>query len=271
VQAITAAVVYKWWHEGRSEQNGSLVKESCLKTIFYSMGSICFGSLVVPPVKFLRWIFVLFRPSSTETPSLMYLYECIHYMQSCVSYCVDSLAASCNSWSYTYIGMYHYGFLEGGNKATELFAKRGWSTIVSDDLVPNVLFLTSLVIGGVTGCFAYLLSELDRLAVVIPKDDPGLAPFVEGVIIGLVLPSVVFSLITSAVNAVLVCFASSPVDFERQHPELSHNMRAAWRDVWPRALHIDDAVAIRLGDQSTPFLHPAYQVRAPNPYLEGGL
>ena len=197
---------------------------------------------------------------------MMCFHECVHYIQSCVSFCVDSLAAKCNSWAYTYIGMYHYGFLEAGGSATELFEKRGWSTIVSDDLVPNVLFLTSLVIGGITGCFAYLLSELDRLAVVIPKDDPGLAPFVEGVIIGLVLPSVVFSLISSSVNAVLVCFASSPMDFEVQHPNLSHDMRAAWRNVWPRALLVDDAVAIRLVEQNSPFIHPSYQGREPSPF-----
>ena len=162
--------------------------------------------------------------------------------------------------------MYHYGFLEAGGNATELFQKRGWSTIVSDDLVPNVLFLTSLVIGGITGCFAYLLSELDRLAVVIPRDEPGLAPFVEGVIIGLVLPSVVFCLISSSVNAVLVCFAASPMDFEIQHPTLSHDMRAAWRDVWPRALIVDDAVAIRLVEQNSPFIQPTYQGREPSPF-----
>lgn len=230
------------------------------------MGSICFGSLVVTPVRFLRWLFILFRPSSTESSSLMCLHECMHYIQSCVSFCVDSLSAKCNTWAYTYIGMYHYGFLEAGGNATELFEKRGWSTIVSDDLVPNVLFLTSLVIGGVTGCFAYLLSELDRLAVIIPKDDPGLAPFIEGLIIGLVLPSVVFGIISSAVNSVLVCFACSPMDFEIRHRDLSHNMRAAWRDVWPRALHVDDAVALRMTEVNAPFLHSSYQNRAPSPF-----
>jgi Plasma-membrane choline transporter len=134
--------------------------------------------------------------------------------------------------------MYHYGFLDAGSHATALFETRGWSTIVSDDLVPNVLFFTSLVIGGITGCFAYFLSQIDRLAVVNPKDEAGLAPFFEGVVIGLVLPSVVFGLIGSSVNAVLVCFASSPLDFDRRHPQLSREMRAAWREVWPRALDV---------------------------------
>jgi hypothetical protein len=178
-----------------------------------------------------------------------------------VTFCVDSLAAQCNVWAYTYIGMYHYGFLDAGKHATELFEKRGWSTIVSDDLVPNVLFLTSLVIGGITGCFAHLLSQLDVFHHAAagggnPADDDdatGLTPFVEGVIIGLVLPSSVFSLISSSVNAVLVCFASSPLDFEMRHPELSHDMRAAWREVWPRELlDLEEAMPWALPSPSFP-------------------
>lgn len=38
----------------------------------------------------------------------------------------------------------------------------------------------------------------------------------------------------------LVCFAASPVDFESSHPELSHEMRAAWREVWPGCMDVVD-------------------------------
>lgn len=135
--------------------------------------------------------------------------------------------------------MYHYGFWDAGHNATELFERRGWSTIVSDDLVPNVLFLTSLVIGGATGCFTHLISRIYDLHV--SPEGHGVVPFCEGMVIGLALTSILFSAISSAVNAVLVCFASSPVDFERNHQELSHEMRSAWREVWPGALDVCDA------------------------------
>jgi hypothetical protein len=59
-------------------------------------------------------------------------------------------------------------------------------------------------------------------------------------VIGLVVTSVLFGIISSSVNAVLVCFAASPVDFENSHPELSHEMRAAWREVWPGCMDVVD-------------------------------
>ena len=80
-------------------------------------------------------------------------------IQTCVTSCVDGLANHVNSWAFTYIGIYGYGFLDAGSSATELFSTRGWSMIVTDDLVPNVLLMTSLVVGGATGCFALILEE----------------------------------------------------------------------------------------------------------------
>ena len=61
-----------------------------------------------------------------------------------------------------------------------------------------------------------------------------------GIVLGLVVTSVLFGIVSSSVNAVLVCFAASPVDFENNHPELSHEMRAAWREVWPGCMDVVD-------------------------------
>ena len=246
-----------WWH---NPNNPSIVRESFFKTVFYSLGSICFGAIVVAPVRLLRLVSVLFRPSSDESSSLLVLHEIVHCIQSCLFSCVDSIAARVNPWAYTYIGMFHYNFLDAGYGATELFAMRGWSTIVSDDLVPNVFFLTSLMISGMTGCCCYALSQWEGLRVT-PGDTedeaPGILTFVEGAVIGWVMSSIIFSVISSAVNAVLVCFASSPVDLEENHPELSKQMRSAWREVWPNALDSCDYEAMQLRSMNGAI--PSYQ------------
>jgi hypothetical protein len=61
-----------------------------------------------------------------------------------------------------------------------------------------------------------------------------------GLGIGVVLTSVLFAIITSSVNAVIVCFAGSPLEFEQNHPDLSSEMCSAWREVWPGCMdHIE--------------------------------
>jgi len=61
-----------------------------------------------------------------------------------------------------------------------------------------------------------------------------------GVFTGLVVTHVLFGLISSSVNAVVVLFAGSPVEFEKNHPELSEELRSAWREVWPGCMDIID-------------------------------
>ena len=205
------------------------------------MGSICFGSLFVGPVKVIRQFSVFFRPSSDEA-SLLLFHECLHCIQTCITGFVEGLAERFNPWGFAYVGLYGYAFPEASSLATELFAKRGWTTIVSDDLVANVLLMTSVVVGGVTGCFAFLLSGLEQLHVT-SLETPGVVSFFVGLVLGLVLTSILFGAINGSVNAVIILFATSPVDFERNHQTLSREMRAAWREVWPGAV---DDVDVRL-------------------------
>jgi uncharacterized membrane protein len=54
-----------------------------------------------------------------------------------------------------------------------------------------------------------------------------------GFIVGLVLCSILMSVIGSAVNTVIVCFAEGPAEFQRNHPRLSEKMRAAWLQAYP--------------------------------------
>lgn len=50
---------------------------------------------------------------------------------------------------------------------------------------------------------------------------------------GFLISSILMSVVGSAVNTVIVCFAESPAEFEQNHPHLSAEMRAAWRQAWP--------------------------------------
>jgi Plasma-membrane choline transporter len=226
------------------------------------MGSICYGSLFLGPVSFIRQVAVLFRPTVQDEASLICLHECLFCIQTGITSVVDVLVSRFNSWAFTYIGLYGYGYNDAALHATELFQKRGWTIIVSDDLVPNVLLLSSVVLGGVSGCFSQLMEHLDPLSIT-SLDDPITVAFAVGVVNGIVLTSVLFSVISSAVNAVIVCFATSPVDFDQNHPQLSDDMRNAWREVWPGAL---DLVDLRIAMAS-----PALGVGSHHPNAADGL
>lgn len=255
VQVATASIIGGWWID---PSNKKIFRHSCFDTFFYYMGSVCLGSIVVGPIHTLRQLAGFFRPTASESASLMSLHECMHLLQTNVSSCIDSVAKSFNMWGFTYVGLYGYSFTEASNRADDLFEARGWTMIVSDDLVPNVLLITSLVVGGVTGCFAYLISHFHELPGTV-DEDPGLIAFAEGAIIGCSLTVVLLGVIGSAVSTVIVCFGASPIEFEQNHVELSQEMRLAWRTVWPGAL---DVVDVRMSVPS-PIIQPILNVAPP--------
>ena len=59
------------------------------------------------------------------------------------------------------------------------------------------------------------------------------AAFFVSFITGAVLAFTVLTLVSSAVNTVIVCYAEAPREFELNHPKLSQDMLSAWREAWP--------------------------------------
>ena len=60
-----------------------------------------------------------------------------------------------------YTGLYGYSITDAGLRSEELFDKRGWSTIVSDKLVPNVLLLITIAITDLTyHCICALIKTI---------------------------------------------------------------------------------------------------------------
>jgi len=232
VMVTVAGTIGSWWF-----RNPSALKETFTVATVYNFGSICHGSLLIGIVQVLRQFTEGLRPHH-EGSSMMCLYECSVFFQGKIVGCVDILADTLTPWAYPYVGLYHYGLKEAGHKANELFDKRGWSRIVTDDLITSVLFLCSLVIGGVSGCFSVMLQILDSTGLT-SFGHPVYVSFMIGFMIGIVLSAVLFSIIDSSVSAVIVCFAGSPVEFHNNHPELSREMRFAWKEVWPGSLDID--------------------------------
>lgn len=165
MQVTVAGVIGSWWYkeDGDTSSNNQDLQHAFFRSCFYSIGSICFGSLVVGPVRVLRQLSAFFRPSD-EVNSLLCLHQCLHCVQTCMASFVDNLSDRFSPWSYTYVGLYGYGLVDAGLHSAELFEKRGWTMIVSDDLVPNVLFMISLTIGGVTGMLAFALDQMEALS-----------------------------------------------------------------------------------------------------------
>jgi len=199
-----------------------VVARSFRRAAFHSLGSVCYGSLLVFFVRTLRRIPKYTHPCSATRDKLPTRFH--SYM--------DALGSKFNRFAFIYVGLYGYSFVEAGERASALLNKRGWKKIVTDNLINDLLLLVSLVIGGVSGCLTVWIESFGSDAIT-SSHHPMSTSFLIGYTVSFVLSSILFGIISSSVNAVIILFAGNPVEFEENHPELSHGMRAAWREVFP--------------------------------------
>ena len=161
----------------------------------------------------------------------------LHSSHQCILQCLADILEYFNKWAFVYVGLYGYSYIEAGKNVFTLFKNRGWEAIIADDLISNVFFFLSLSVGGICAGIGYAFNENSFGGIFADAIDTGLSVSttnaVLGFIIGLVLSSILFSTIGSAVNAVIVCFAEGPAEFEANHPELSRKMRETWLQFYP--------------------------------------
>lgn len=165
IQVTVSGTVGKWWSTPHTDHQVRYccpkeVKECFITATTRSFGSICYGSLLVGVIQFVRQFAEPIRPK--DSPSLLAINECMLPLQRFFFSWIDSLVLRFNQWSFTYIGLYNYDFMESGKRGTELLEIRGWTNIATDDLLNNVLNIFSLVIGGCAGCFGILIERIDE-------------------------------------------------------------------------------------------------------------
>lgn len=223
VHVTVAGTVGTWWfspHEANSCCS-SAVRGSLFRATTYSFGSICFGSLIVAIIQALR---EMAREGRSRGDMLACCAECILG-------CLQGIAEYFNKWAYSFVGLYGYGFLEAGKEVINLFKERGWTTIITDNLIDRVLGLVSVGNGILMGILAIVVSGAKGM------DFEGMGgmfvPFMIGLVTGTVLTSVLMSIVSSAVNTVIVCYAEAPQEFQKQHPNLSEQMCVSWRQAFP--------------------------------------
>ena len=128
-----------------------------------------------------------------------------------------------------YVGLYGFSFMEAGSNVMQLFRNRGWTVIIADMMIDSVLNFVALGIGALTALVSLLLA----LALQMGETGTLGTGAIIGFILGFGMSATLFSVVSSGVNTVIVCYAEAPNEFQANHPELSSNMRNAWRQAWP--------------------------------------
>ena len=191
------------------------------RSMTYSFGSVCLGSLGVTTVELLRGAF--FSVATRKRNS--------HLRSAARSIlgCFQGILESFNRYAFVYVALYGYSFREAGRSVMLLFKSRGFLYVINDTLVHRVLTTNALVIGLLTGLIA---ADLALMFVTTDTNMIILAAFVS-LFIGWFMSTLVLSGLHSSVDTIVVLYAEATREFGDNHPELADQMDEAWEKNYP--------------------------------------
>mmetsp|Transcript_3074 Transcript_3074/g.4659 ORF Transcript_3074/g.4659 Transcript_3074/m.4659 type:complete len:528 (+) Transcript_3074:73-1656(+) len=222
-----AGVIGTWWFTPEADRPkgfcNTTIYNSWLRSTIYSFGSICLGSLLVAVLQVLQVIVSLARSDDRNSNGANSILWCL---LQCLVDILERVMEYINQWAFVYVGLYGYDYCTAGKNVYQLFKARGWSVIINDQLVSRSLGFLQFWIGVVSGAIGVLLGLVFLM-------DPVTGGFL-GFILGLVLSNILFSVVNSAVDTVVVCFAESPSTLRLNHPaEISQRLFDTWKEVYP--------------------------------------
>jgi len=217
-----SGVVGTWWFNPLEASSfcSRAIRDSFVRSTTYSFGSICFGSLIVAILQVIEN--VLRNARNNRRGGIL---TCIAH---CLLFYIERLVEYFNKWAFVYVGLYGYSYMDAGKKVMSLFKDRGWSAIIADNLVNRLLGIASLAVGlAMLPITAFVSFIMGASSFYIH------AAMLIGFVIGVMLCSIMMGVLSSSVDAIIVCYAEAPEEFERNHPILHDEMKSAWMEAWP--------------------------------------
>ncbi|KAF9578228.1 putative choline transporter, neither null mutation nor overexpression affects choline transport [Lunasporangiospora selenospora] len=187
-----------------------------------SIGSICFGSLIIAVIQTMRALAQMLR-SDTDNGCMAFL-ACI---MECILGCIQGLAEYVNKYAFTQVAIYGKPFIPAAKDTWTILKDRGIVQLINDNLIGNVWAMGAIMGGVLSGLGSYLY-----LYFVNPAFNRGgdftYVIVTMAFVMGLQMIFTVGSVIDSGVATTFVCLAEDPAALARTKPDLFERIRETW-------------------------------------------
>ncbi|CCI44249.1 unnamed protein product [Albugo candida] len=231
VHCVVAGTVGEWWY---GSSNSESVSRAKVRTLSTSFGSVCLGSLIVAVLSTIRTFFDLFpRRGGRQSAN-----ACLDWIITVVMHHAQYF----NKFAFCHVAMYGSSLGKAGTDTFALLRNRGWTALVNDSLISNVLsvgcLLVGLLSGGIGASWLYLtLNCTQTEAALHPEECETFSVVILSFVIcsttAFAISSTISSVLESVVITVFICFAEDPAVFERYHPREHLELVTAWSTYKP--------------------------------------
>jgi hypothetical protein len=201
IHVTVAGIAGSWYFLYPQRAPSNVSTGAFRRSITYSFGSICFGSLIVAAIRTIRLVLSYVRNMAARENNIIVV--CIICCVQCLFAMIESIVAYINQYAYVYVGIYGMSYIEAAKSTFSLLKTRGFDAIINDTLIDSALSIITIMTAVLTGVISALVGGL-----IFDMDWPLWAGL--GFIIGLAISLVVTSAIDSTVVTLFVCLAEDP-------------------------------------------------------------
>ncbi|GJJ69682.1 hypothetical protein EMPS_02030 [Entomortierella parvispora] len=187
-----------------------------------SIGSICFGSLIIAGIQTLRAIAQMFRGDGND--GILAFLACLI---DCILGCLQGIAEYVNKYAFTQVAIYGKAFIPAAKDTWTILKDRGIIQLINDNLIGNVWTMGAIFAGVLSGLASYLYLNFANPVF----NSGGQFTYVivtMAFVMGFQMLFTVGTVIDSGVATTFVALAEDPAALARTKPELFERIRATW-------------------------------------------
>ena len=254
----TISGVYGSWYFNSRNYPTKVTRGALRRSLTYSFGSICFGSLVVAIINFVRQLASVARQQAAAQGDI--LATILYCFIGCLIGILDWAVQFLNRYAFTHIALYGKAYIPAAkdtwkyvattpppffsfappvtnlhSQSHRMIKDRGIDALINECLIGPVLGMGGTFVGYACALLAYLYMVFTAPAY---NADGSYTPVVVAYafLIGLQICNVFTTPISSGVDSIFVAAAWDPEVMIRDHPDLYHQMVQVYPHV-QQAIH----------------------------------
>ncbi|KAG0293237.1 putative choline transporter, neither null mutation nor overexpression affects choline transport [Linnemannia gamsii] len=222
---VTLAGVFATYYFMAGSPQGMSKSPTCAsfkRACTTSIGSICFGSLIIAVIQTLRAVVQILR--SDGNGGFLAFIACII---DCFLSCMQGVIEYVNKYAFCQVAIYGKAYIPAARDTWTILKDRGIVQIINDNLIGNVWAMGAIMSGCFSGLASYLYLRFENP----PFNSNGEFTYVIVVmafVMGMQMLFTVGTVIDSGVATTFVCLAEDPAALARTKPELFERIRATW-------------------------------------------
>lgn len=234
VNVILAGVYsrYYWDRERVGVPCSSLIT-SITRAIFFHLGTIAFGSLIIAIVKLIRGILEYFDKKVKDKDGAVS--RCLFCCCRCCLFCLEKFLKFLNRNAYIITAIYGTGFFTSARRAFHLIINNPLRLLVIDQVCDFLIFLGKICVTASISILAFFFftHRITRAEEFVPELHYYLVPLLLIIVGTYVIATCFFSVYSMAVDTLFICAIQDKrlqSEKEEHHLAMPKGLRKVFQD-----------------------------------------